>query len=180
MDIRLAEPGDLAACQAITTTIQSTHVWQLRLAFDPSIVQPIEVLGGTLYRTRLPRPVVIGPASVEPLDVLWSHAADAIVAEDQQGIAGYLLLSYADTVPAVSIARLVVNPLARRAGTGGLLLGAAIQWTRGVGLHLLTAHCAARNDPAASFFLRYGFRFAGYSEALYPRGEVALLWQRAV
>lgn len=178
MDVRLADDEDLAVCAGIPTTVQSTHVWQLRLGFDPTAALPGDELGATLYRTRLPRAVMVKPASAEPLEELWLRAAGVVLAEDTHGIAGYTVLTVAPSAPRVTLARLVVAPAARRGGVGSLLLRAALQWGRAMQHDGLAAHCPARNDPAVRFFMRCGLRFAGYSEALYPRGEIALFWHR--
>jgi GNAT superfamily N-acetyltransferase len=180
MDIRLAEPEDFAACAAISPAVQSGHVWQLRLAYDPTAQQPVDELGAMLQLSRLPRPIVLQPSSVESLEALWSRAADVLVAEDEGGISGYIVLTIEPHNPSATIARLVVTPLLRRAGIGGQLVQVARQWGRAAGVDRLLAHCSARNHPAASFYMRYGFRFAGYSEAFYARNEVALFWQRPV
>ncbi len=178
MGIRQASADDLEACSAISATVQITHVWQLRLAYDPIAPQMSEELGATLHRSRLPRSITVQPANPEPLAELWERATDILVAEDTRGIAGYVVLVASDHSAMVQIARLVVAPLARRAGLGGSLLRSAQQWGAAYRLGLLTAHCGARNDAAASFYMRWGFRFAGYSEAFYPRGEIALFFQR--
>lgn len=178
MDVRLAEPEDFADCAKLSPQVQSTHAWQLRLAYDPLAVQPGEELGATLHRTRLPRPITTGPGSLEPLDSLWARAADVLIADDGATIAAYLVLTQSTSAPTVTIERVVVAPNARRSGVGGALLRAAIQWGQAMQLESLNAHCAARNDPAISFYLRHGMRFAGYSEAFYPRSEIALFWRK--
>lgn len=178
MDVRLADPDDFAVCAKLSPSVQSTHAWQLRLAYDPLAVQPGEELGATLHRTRLPRPIATGPGSIEPLDELWSRAADVLIAEDAQGVGGYLVLTQSASAPTVTIERVVVAPMARRSGVGGKLLHAATQWGQAMRLETLIAHCAARNDPAINFYMRYGMRFAGYSEAFYPRSEIALFWRK--
>jgi len=174
MDVRQANQADFEACLALPPTVQTTHVWQLRLAYDPISVQPTEELGGTLHCTRLPRPIVLKPASVEPLDVLWARAAEVLVVEDDHGVGGYVALTVDEG--ATTIGRLVVAPTLRRGGVGGALLRAAQQWSSAMGLERLVGHCSARNHPAVNFYLRWGLRFAGYSEAFYPYGEVALFF----
>jgi GNAT superfamily N-acetyltransferase len=178
MDIRQALSDDLVECEALPASVQSTHVWQLRLAYDPLSAQSGGELGGSLHRTRLPRPIQVVPATPEPLEMLWQRAADVMIAEDEQGIAGYIVLRVLEAAPTVMIERLVVAPHIRRSGIGGLLIRAAAQWGSAYQLESLVAHCPARNDPAANFYMRWGLRFAGYSEAFYPRAEVALFWQR--
>lgn len=180
MNVRQAIVDDFEACAAIVPTVQSSHVWQLRLAYDPTAPHVPEELGATLSRTRLPRSVSVRPARPETLDQLWEHASDVLVAEHNDLIGGYVVLDGDDRARTVTIARLVVAPQVRRSGVGGALLRASLQWGRAFGYQRLLAHCAARNDPTASFYMRYGLRFAGYSEAFYPTGEVALFWQRGV
>lgn len=178
MDVRLAEEEDLAVCAGMSATVQSTHVWQLRLGFDPTAALPGDELGAALCRTRLPRAVAVKPGSAETLQELWSRASDVVLVEDTQGIHGYAVLTVAPAAPRVSLARLVVAPAARRRGVGSLLVRAALQWGRAMQLDGIATHCPARNDPAVAFFMRCGLRFAGYSEAMYPRGEIALFWHR--
>jgi GNAT superfamily N-acetyltransferase len=180
MDVREAEPADLAYCAALSASVQSTHVWQLRLGYDPILAQPSEELGAMLHCTRLPRPIMVQPASSEPIAQLWTRAAEVLVAEDVDDIVGYVVLTINEAAPIATIARLVVAPQMRRRGIGGGLLRAAAQWSRAVGLETILGHCAARNHPAAHFYMRWGLRFAGYSEAFYPRGEVALFFQKPV
>lgn len=180
MDVRQAEPADLPYCAALPTSVQSTHVWQLRLGYDPMVSQISTELGGMLHCTRLPRPIMVQPASAQPIDQLWSRAADVLIAEAQDDLAGYVVLTVSPTSSATVIERLVVAPGMRRRGVGGILLKTAVQWSQSVGLEALTGHCAARNHPATSFYMRWGLRFAGYSEAFYPRGEIALFFHRPV
>jgi ribosomal protein S18 acetylase RimI-like enzyme len=178
MDVRPADLPDFAACAALPATVQSTHVWQLRLTHDPLATQGGFELGGLLSRTRLPRPITIGPGSKESLNQLWQRAADVLIAEDDGVVAGYLVLALPPSLPAVRVERLAVAPAYRRAGVGRLLLAAAVEWGRSYRFESLVAFCAARNDPAVSFYLRRGLRFAGYSEAFFPRNEIALFFQR--
>lgn len=181
MDVRQADfAADYEACAALSSAVQTTHVWQVRLAYDPIATQVSQELGATLSLTRLPRPVTVRPASAEPLDVLWSRAAEVLLVEDAGGIIGYVALTNIERVPTATLARLVVAPAARRTGVGGLLVQSAAQWARAVGFEALAAHCSARNYPASSFYMRWGLRFAGYSESFYPRSETALFWHRAV
>ena len=178
MDVRQAEAADLAVCAGLTTSVQSTHVWQLRLAYDPVAGHSSDELGATLHRTRLPRPIMVQPASAERFDQLWTRAADVLVADDGEQVQGYMVLTVDAAAPAVTVARMAVAPALRQQGVGGLLLRAAAQWGSAMGLARLAGHCSARNDPAARFYMRWGMRFAGYSEVFYPHGEAALFWQR--
>jgi GNAT superfamily N-acetyltransferase len=180
MDVRQAEPTDLPYCAALSASVQSTHVWQLRLGYDPMVSQTSTELGGMLHCTRLPRPIVVRPASAEPIEQLWTRAADVLIAEDQGDLAGYVVLTVSPTASTTTIERLVVAPELRRHGVGGALLKTAVQWSQSVGLEAVTGHCSVRNHPAVRFYMRWGLRFAGYSEGFYPRGEIALLFQRSV
>ena len=179
MELRPAEFEDLQACAAIPTAVSSSHVWQLTLSRDPSASLATSEFGMTLRCLRLPRPVVVEPPGA-PLETVWERAAAVFVAEDEALLSGFIVLAAAEERLAATIARLVVAPDLRRCGCGTELVRTAARWAAAEGLAGLTAHCSARNHPAVAFYTRSGFTFMGYSEAYYPRGEVALFWQRSV
>ena len=180
MELRPAEFEDLRNCAAIPTTLSSSHVWQFTLARDPSASLATSEFATTLRCLRLPRPVVVEPPG-EPLEAVWERALAVFVAADEdEAVSGFIVLTAAEERPAASVARLVVTPRLRRRGVGMALLRTAARWTAAEGLTGLIGHCSARNHPAVAFYTRSGFTFAGYSEAYYPRGEVALFWQRSV
>ncbi len=179
MELRPAEIEDLAACAAISPTVTSSHVWQLTLNRDPSASLATSEFGMTLRCLRLPRAVTITPPGA-PLDVIWERASAMFVAADEETVAGFVVLTDAEERLAATVARLVVAPEVRRRGIGTALVRLAARWAAAEGLQALISHCPARNHPAVAFYTRYGFTFTGYSESYYPRGEVALLWQRGV
>jgi GNAT superfamily N-acetyltransferase len=179
MDLRPAEFEDLQGCAAMSRAVSSGYVWQLTLARDPAAALAASELNIMLRCLRLPRQVVVEPPG-EPLDVIWHRATAVFVAEDDAMLHGFIALTAVDERPAAHIARIVVIPGARQRGTGTALLRTAADWAQDEGLAGLTAHCSARNHPAVAFFTHAGFTFSGYSEAYYPRGEVALFWQRGL
>ena len=179
MELRPAELEDLRACAAIPRAVSSSHVWQLTLARDPSAALATSEFGIALRCLRLPRQVAVEPPG-EALEGLWERAAAVFVAADEATLGGFVVLTAAEERPAATVARLVVVPELRRRGLGTALLRVAANWAAAEGLAGLSAHCSARNHPAVAFYTRSGFTFAGYSEAYYPRGEVALFWQRGV
>jgi GNAT superfamily N-acetyltransferase len=159
--------------------VSSGYVWQLTLARDPAAALAASEFNIMLRCLRLPRQVVVEPPG-EPLDVIWHRAMAVFVAEDESVLHGFIALTAADERRAARIARIVVVPGARQRGTGTALLRTAAAWAKAEGLTGLIAHCAARNHPAVAFFTHAGFTFSGYSEAYYPRGEVALFWQHGL
>lgn len=177
MDLRPAELSDLDACMAMPQSVSSSYVWQLNLGHDPTVSPVTGGYAMTLSCLRLPRQVVVDPPG-EPLGGLWMRAIAAFVACDGTELGGYIVLTPADERPAATVARLVVGIEQRRRGVGTALVRLAARWAASEGLTGLNAHCSARNHPAVAFFSRSGFTFSGYSEAYYPRGEVALFWQR--
>ena len=179
MELRPAELEDLRECAAIPTAIKSSHVWQLTLSRDPMASLATSEISIVLRCLRLPRQVVIQPPG-EPLETIWERAVAMFVAADEELLGGFVVLTASDERPAATIARLVVAPGLRRQGIGTGLLRVAAEWAAAEGVAVLTAHCSARNHPAVAFYTRSGFTFAGYSEAYYPRDEVALFWQREV
>lgn len=179
MELRPAEVEDLPACALISSVVASGYVWQISLAHDPTSSVLPNNLGATLHCLRLPRAVAVQPPG-EPWEQIWERAAAVFVAVDDEVVRGCAALTPAEERPALHLARLVVAPGARRRRTGSRLLRMAQEWTASAGYTHLTAHCSARNHPAVVFFARSGFSFAGYSEAYYPRDEIALFWQRPV
>jgi GNAT superfamily N-acetyltransferase len=179
MELRPAELADLEVCTAIPRAVSSSHVWQLTIGRDPAASLATSEFSMTLRCLRLPRQVVVEPSG-EPLGGLWARAVAAFVACEDTELSGYIVLTPAEERPAATVARLVVAPELRRRGIGTALLRLAARWAASEGLTGLNAHCSARNHPAVAFFTRSGFTFSGYSEAHYPRGEVALFWQRGV
>jgi ribosomal protein S18 acetylase RimI-like enzyme len=179
MELRPAELDDLPACATMPASVSSSHVWQLTLSRDLSASLATSEFSMILRCLRLPRPVVVTPPG-DALQVIWTRAAAVYVAVDADVLGGYVVLTLAEERGAAQVARLVVLPTMRRRGIGSSLLRVAAAWAASEGLDGLQAHCSARNHPAVAFFTHAGFTFAGYSEGYYPRGEVALFWQRGV
>ncbi len=181
MNLRPAEYADLAACEALPLTVQSQYVWQLQVQRDPTQALSQSEWSIALRCVRLPRPVPVtppGPAAA----ALWSTASAVfIAADDADEIVGFVVLSASPTRPAaLALPLLAVAPAARQRGVATALLRQALVWARAGGFEAVTAATSTRNHPAASCLARSGFTFAGYSESQWPRGELALLWQRAV
>lgn len=179
MELRPAELEDLRACAALPKAVASSYVWQLTFDRDAATSVAAGELGISLRRLRLPRQITVAPPG-EPLEAVWDRAVAVFVAEVEAGLAGFVALTRAEERPAANLARLVVMPEWRRQGVATALVRVAARWSATEGLTGLTAHCSARNDPAVAFYTRTGFTFTGFSEAYYPRGEVALFWQRGI
>ncbi len=179
MNLRHAEPTELTACAALSTQVQSAYVWQVQVERDAT--QPLvnTEIAVALRCIRLPRPVMlqmVGPS----LEELWRVAELVLVAEEGDAIAGYAVLTQAIEQPAWILARLVVAPALRQRGLGSQLLQEAVRSAQEQGQQGLLAACPARNYPAVACLVRGGLTFAGYSEATYGRGDIALLWQRSI
>lgn len=179
MELRPAELTDLADCVAMPRAVSSNYVWQLTIGRDPAASLATSGYSMALHCLRLPRQVVVEPPG-EALDGVWASAIAAFVASDDTGLGGYIVLTPAEERSAATVARLVVATQLRRRGIGSGLLRMAASWAASEGLNGINAHCSARNHPAVAFYTRSGFTFSGYSEAYYPRGEVALFWQRGL
>lgn len=178
MELRLADEQDWAGCAALPTSVQSTHVWQLSVVRDATQPLTSAEINVALRSLRLPRPVTVQPAGPS-LETLWPAAAAILVAERDDQIAGYIVLTALPERPALAVSRFVVAPTVRERGLASLLLRSAVRLASYQQYTALVANCSARNHPAVVCLTRNGFTFAGYSEAMYPRGEVALLWQRS-
>lgn len=179
MNLRLANFDDWEACAHLSDTVLSTHVWQLHVARDPTQTLTTTEISMTLRCLRLPRPVPAPPPAL-PLDIAWATALATLVADDDGAILGYITLA-ADHEPSIlAVSRLVVAPAARQHGVASGLLRAGARWAAAQGYGALAAACPARNHPMVACLWGEGWRFAGYNEAVHPRGEVALLWHRSV
>ena len=179
MELRLAELEDLRVCANLSSGVSSSYVWQLAMSHDAGAVLADGEFTISLRCLRLPRPVDVKLAG-EPLETLWDRAEAVFVAADEDLIGGFVALTVAEERPAANVARLIVAPEYRRRGIGTSLIDLAGRWAVAEGFSALTAHCSARNHPAVAFYMRRGITFAGYSEGFYPRGEVALFWQRGL
>lgn len=179
MELRQAELEDLAGCAALSSAVESTHVWQLTLTRDLTATLATSEWAMALRCLRLPRKVTVSLPN-DSLDALWGRAQAVFVAAQDEEVGGFIVLTAADERSAVTVARLVVAPPLRRRGTGSALVRLAAQWASGEGLTSLLGHCSARNHPAVAFYTHSGFTFCGYNEAYYPRDEVALFWQRNI
>ena len=177
MELRPAELEDLPVCAGIAGAIASRHVWQLSVSRDPAAALATSEFSITLRCLRLPREVTVIPAG-EPLERIWQRAAAVFVAAAADTLAGFVVLTLADEQPAAMVSRLIVAPTFRRRGVGAALLHTAARWAASEGLASLLAHCSTRNHPAVAFLTRSGFTFAGFNEAYYPNGEIALFWHR--
>jgi GNAT superfamily N-acetyltransferase len=69
--------------------------------------------------------------------------------------------TYASDEPTAQLLLLVVDPSARRLGTGSLLLGTFETWASEQGAHQLSAVSAAATDSAHRFYQRRGYHEAG-------------------
>jgi putative acetyltransferase len=64
---------------------------------------------------------------------------------------------------------LMVAEEARRRGIGRLLLGEAVAWARGTGIHKLELHVFPWNEPALRLYESFGFEREGYRAGQYER-----------
>lgn len=83
----------------------------------------------------------------------------AWVAEDEQGIGGFLVARR--LVEEVEVLNLAVRPDARRNGTGTRLLQAAMDWSKSLGAKSVLLEVRESNQGAIRFYERRGFVVAG-------------------
>ncbi len=99
------------------------------------------------------------------------------VAERGGAVVGYLMAWRAGDE--LHILNLAVAPAERRAGTGTLLLTAALAAAAEAGLTLATLEVRVGNAPARAFYARHGFAASGLRRRYYrDNGEDALIMSR--
>jgi ribosomal protein S18 acetylase RimI-like enzyme len=95
-----------------------------------------------------------------------SENAEAIVAQSEDGIIGFLTIEKTDYPPYPMFKRhrhamihtLVVDESCRRQGVGAMLLEAARDWTRNHGAHFLQTNVWCANKAASAFYVKHGFK----------------------
>jgi putative acetyltransferase len=97
--------------------------------------------------------------------------AAVFVAEEDGRVLARLSLARAPHPASRHVADLglMVAEEARRRGIGRLLLGEAVAWARGTGIHKLELHVFPWNEPALRLYESFGFEREGYRAGQYER-----------
>lgn len=172
IQVRAATPDDLPRLALLDPGYSTDSVWQMDMRDEP---------GGSIqvnFRpVRLPRPMRV-PARHEPerLAEGWNRRACFLVAEQDEHLKGYLILTLAAEVETAWVADCVVERRFRRAGVGSVLLASALQWARANRLKRLVMEMQSKNYPGICFAQKQGLTFCGYNDRYYPNQDVALFF----
>lgn len=171
MQIRPATSSDIPFLAKLDHHYSTDHVWQMNLNTAR------EEISIAFHEVRLPRPMRVQyPRDPERLADEWTGKLVVLVAEQEQGIGGYLCLEQA-TAPDVGwITDLVVSLPSRRQGVGTALLLAARAWCAQHGLSRMMLEMQSKNFPAIQLARRAGFAYAGYSDQYFPDQDIALFF----
>ncbi|MEX0786940.1 MAG: GNAT family N-acetyltransferase, partial [Dehalococcoidia bacterium] len=91
--------------------------------------------------------------------------ADAVfVAEDADELLGYLMILLPRWTDAAEVSDLAVHRPARRRGAGRALIDGAAAWARERELRALWVEPQGDAGEAIEFYLRLGFRVAGFND----------------
>jgi ribosomal protein S18 acetylase RimI-like enzyme len=169
--IRQAVSTDIPRLMAMDHGYSTDHVWQMSLRRNPGEVEV------AFREVRLPRPMRVAyPRDPDQLADEWTLKAALLIAETQEGSAGYLSIVDGPAPGSAWITDLVVDPPHRRQGVATQLLLAAREWSRERSQARLFLEMQSKNYPAIRLAHRLGLTFAGYSDHYYPDQEIALFF----
>lgn len=103
------------------------------------------------------------------------------VAREENGIAGYILLSRAWNNCA-QIDDFAIARAYRRKGLANALMNEGVIWSKEQDLPSIRLETQSNNIPACRFYEKYGFRLGGFDRYLYSsmagqgKPEIALFW----
>jgi GNAT superfamily N-acetyltransferase len=171
MQIRSAEPKDLEACNSLNHSYTTNRVWQMDTRGEN------DSLAVTFRVARLPREARVNyPFWGEHRLASWRRRDGFVVAEDHDGILGYVTLTAYTEHGIAWIGDLIVDRPHRRSGIGTALLRAAVDWGREHNLVRLVAAVQTKNYPASQFYQSRGLTFCGYIDRYWPSQDIALFF----
>jgi GNAT superfamily N-acetyltransferase len=169
--IRLAISSDIPIVMGFDHGFSTDHVWQMGYRGEGD---SIEI---RFQQVRLPRPMRVAyPREVAHLADEWNRKLCLLVAEHENGLQGYAILSEAPAPRSVWLSDLVVDLRYRRQGCGTALVQSTCGWARERGYGTIYWEMQTKNFPALSLARKLGFTFAGYSDRYYPDQDIALFF----
>lgn len=109
-----------------------------------------------------------------------SRSASLLVADDEEGIAGYCLVLFRAGTPSARLYSIAVAPGRQGQGMGGLLLGAAEQAAVARACVTLRLEVREDNGGAVALYRRHGYRSIGRREGYYEDGMPALRFEKTL
>ncbi len=160
--VRPAVPDDFAALATLDLTYPTDRI----LALSRSGAAP-EHSFRLQWRRRQSSPAVYATLDTGWLQGAALRADLLLVAELNGRAAGYLIVILPPWTDAGEITDLAVGAGERGQGLGTALVGAAADWARKRGLRALWVEPRADNATAIEFYVRRGFRLAGFNDRMY-------------
>jgi GNAT superfamily N-acetyltransferase len=173
IQVRAANNEDLPRLAALDPGYSTDYVWQMDMREEPG--------GGQFHvsfrQVRLPRPMRVA-VHHEPERLMegWNRRACFLVAEQDEQLKGYLILTLATEPETAWVSDCVVERRFRGAGVGSVLMNSAAQWARANKLKRLILEMQSKNYPAICFAQRHGLTFCGYNDRYYSNQDVALFF----
>lgn len=171
MQLRPAEPKDLAPCKRLDHSYTTNRVWQM----------DTRMMNGSrrvVFRTvRLPREIEVSyPREGEDLIAGWRRRDGFLVAEIDEWVCGYASLTIQPEHGILWVGDLVVDRSQRQRGVGTALLKASAQWGWTQGMVRLTLEIQTKNYPAISFCRSRGLTFSGYNDHYWASEDIAVFF----
>jgi len=167
-------PDDLRLLAGLDTAFTTTRIYRVVRG----------VWGFTLVEEELASPLTSDYGPIPDRSRL-SEMEHATIAEDDQGLAGFVAGRYKAWNRRMVVSDLYVAGRCRTCGTGRALLGAMESVAHSRGARCLWVETQNVNYPAIQFYRRVGFRWCGLDDALYDPAaahgtETALFFVREV
>jgi len=173
IEVRPAIASDLHALVEIDHSYHTDHVWQMEIESEEGQTQV------TFREIRLPRSMRVDyPRDVQRLPDEWKKNAALFVAEEDEGVVGYIRLAL-NVVPETAwVTDLAVMRRLRRRGVGTALVMGAQVWAAQQAFQSLLLEFQSKNYPAVRLASKLGFEFCGYSDHYYPNQDIALFFTK--
>jgi GNAT superfamily N-acetyltransferase len=169
--IRQAISTDISDLAAIDHSYSTDHVWQMMLGGEAGEVHV------SFREVRLPRAMRVEyPRNPQRLIDEWTKRSTVLIAEADEGPAGYVAVIPATAPGAQWVCDLAVALRHRRQGLGTRLLGAAMEWARSRGFVRLFVEMQSKNYPGIMLARKLGFVYSGYSDHYYPDEDISLFF----
>jgi ribosomal protein S18 acetylase RimI-like enzyme len=164
--VRPVREDDLAALAAMDLRYPAGRV--LSLERGGSDAEPEFALG---WRERPAPDAVYAEYNVDGLRRGMSRADVFLIAEVEGRPAGLMMVVVPPWTDAAEITDLAVDAARRRSGAGRALVAGAEAWARERRMRALWVEPRSDNGGAIEFYLRLGFRIAGFNDRMYSNRD---------
>ncbi|MCL4560589.1 MAG: GNAT family N-acetyltransferase [Chloroflexi bacterium] len=171
IEIRPAQPADIATLAAIDHSYKSNYVWQMNLTMDDGSV------GINFREIRLPRAVNVDyPRLPRKLIEEWTMRSAVLVGILGGAPVGYISLSENIAPTTAWVTDLAVSPEVRRKGIASALMIAAQEWASHRNNRRMIVEMQSKNQAAIRMAKKLGYEFCGYNDHYYANQDIALFF----